>query len=231
MEQDRSKIAPGLGARNVAALAAMRRLSQGAAHSLNNAFTAAIGEASFLLEERKDDAELVECCQLILAALERSTRITRGLLAHHSMPSDEETDLGRLLGDLAGFLQETLGSSHPLALTLPADWVGVKAEPADLELALTTLLQYAADASGAQARLDASLEKTDGCARLTVRITAPALANGAVEAVNDPTLAGEPIVQTCLAAARDVVVSVGGTLHAERTAPDTWAFVLVLPAI
>ena len=234
MARSRSDLAGGLEARDVAALAALRRLSFGAAHSLNNAFSAALGEANYLLEERTKDAELVECCQVIVESLERSTRITRALLGHrHALAVEDETDLGRLLTELVACLRETLGSGHPLSIELPDEWIAVKGDPSDVDLVLTTLFQYAADASGDQARLDAVLEKRDGVARLTLQIIARELpdrdAESVVEAVNDPSLASDAITRTCLAAARELVATLGGTLHARSTAPDTWALALVLP--
>ncbi len=221
-----------LDARSVASLAALRRLSLGAAHSLNNAFTSAIGEATYLLDERKEDAELVECCQLILAALERSTRITRGLLARRdSIASDDETDLGHLLKELASFLAETLGRSHPLDISVPAEWIGVKADPTDIDLILTTLLHYAADASGDQTRLAACLERAGGDARLTISATGCSSAGRAVDGLNDPLLAENPVSRASLRAVRELLTNAGASLHAESTAPDAWAFVLVFPAL
>ncbi len=44
-------------------------------------------------------------------------------------------------------------------------------------------------------------------------------------------MATDPIDETCLGAAREAVAEAGGSLHADSTAPDAWAFVLVLPAL
>lgn len=227
----RDDFEPGLDARSIARLAAMRRVSLGAAHSLNNAFTSAIGEATYLLAERKEDAELVECCQLILTAMERSTRITRGLLAHRGSGSDDETDLGRLLPELIAFLRETLGRGHPIEVSVPDEWIGVEADPADIDLVLMTLFQYAADASGEQSSLDATLEKRGGTARLTVQVSPCESSADVAGALNDPALAEDAITRASLRAARELIASVGGDVHAACTAPDRWAFVLTLPAL
>jgi len=219
-------------AHEIAAMAALRRLSFGAAHSLNNAFTSALGEASFLLEERKDDAELVECCQLIVDALERSTRITRGILARRSSAThDAECDLVALVRELDVLLRETLGSTHEFSLATSETWLATPAQKADIELVLMTLLQYATDSSGQYAKVHGQLERSDADARLTVRVTAEGLPEGTAEAINDPTLASDGLAWLCLRSVREIVGELGGELHAEQTAPDSWALILRLPAV
>jgi hypothetical protein len=203
----------------------------GAAHSLNNAFTSAIGEASYLIGERKDDAELVECCELIVAAMERSTQITRGMLARRNAGADDEADLGRLLPELVAFLRETLGRSHPIEVSTPEEWIGVAADPADIDLVLMTLFQYSADASGEQSSLDATLERHEETARLTVELSSGDDSASVVAALNDPSLAEDAVTRASLHAVRELVASVGGSVHAACTAPDRWAFVLILPAL
>ena len=218
--------------RDLASLAALRRLSQGAAHSLNNAFAAALGEVGYLLEERKDDGEVVEACQIIQEALERSVGITRGLLARRETASaDDETDLDRLLTSLAGLLSETLGRSHPLHLVLPREWIGVAVDPVDMDLVLTTLIQFAADASGEMSRLEGVLDRSESDARFTLHVTSNDLPPGTAAAIDDPDRAATPLLRSCLATVRGLVDRAGGSLHAEQTAPDGWALVLRLPAI
>ena len=219
-------------AHDLAAMAALRRLSFGAAHSLNNAFTAALGEASFLLEERKDDAEIVECCQLIVEALERSTRITRGILARRPASGDgPECDLVALVRELDGLLRETLGSTHRFSLTTSEAWLATPHHRRDVDLVLMNLLQYATDASGPYAAIEGRLERSEDDARLTVHITSDALPEGVAAAINDPTVAGDRLTGLCLRSVRDLVTEMGGELYAEQTAPDAWALALRLPAV
>ena len=170
-------------------------------------------------------------------AMERSTRITRGLLARRNLPpGEDETDLAQRLRDLVALLGETLGGGHPLTLALPDasledSWLAARINPADFDLALMTLLQYAADTSGAQARLDLTLERVGDDARIAATVTSEGLPEGVVQAVTQPDLSRDPVTRTCLEAARELVRSAGGSLHAEPTSPDTWAFALVLPTV
>ncbi len=216
--------------RDIAALVAMRRLSLGAAHSLNNAFAAALGEASYLLDERKDDDEIVEGCQIILEALERSVRITRGLLACPD-GAGSEADAAGVLRQLEPLLGETLGRSHPLRIALPDEWVAVPTSAADLDLLFTTLIQHAADASGELSTLDGTLDVSDGDARFSLHVRSESLNGEAPAAVNDPDRATTPLLRSCLVNARRTVDAMGGSLHADQTSPDEWSLVLRLPTL
>ena len=223
-------------AREIATMAALRRLAFGAAHSLNNAFTSAIGEATFLLEERKDDPEVVECCQLILEAMDRSTRITRGVLARRNTRQsthreDAECDLSALVTELDVLLRETLGSTHEFSISAAEPCISTPTHRADMDLLLMTLLQYATDASGQYSKVSARLERVEDAARLTVDITAEELPEGVAEAVNDPTMASDGLAALCLGSAREVVTSLAGELRAEATGPDAWTLMLRLPAL
>jgi len=217
----------------LARLEAIRRLAMGAAHNLNNAFTAVIGEASFLREDRKEDGLVVEACDVILQALQRCTRITRALLAWRS-PSQsaaEEVELVRLLREMRAVLGETLGSRCALTLELPDDVLLVRASPQSLELLLICLLHYAADHSGGQADLILSGSSDADEVLLGIEVTAPQLSEETVEAILDPSLAGDPVTRVTLEATREILDLMGGSLHAARSSPEQWALRLRLPAV
>ena len=63
----------------LAQLEVLQRLALGAAHTLNNAFSAILGEVHFLAEERKGDSEVDAACALIGREVERCARLTRAL--------------------------------------------------------------------------------------------------------------------------------------------------------
>ena len=70
-------VAAELVAEEIARLELLRRLALGAAHTLNNAFTAILGETLCLADERKGDPVVTEACSLIQSEVERCARLTR----------------------------------------------------------------------------------------------------------------------------------------------------------
>ena len=73
-----------LGAVEVARLESQRRLALGAAHTVNNALTAVLGEVAFLRDERKGDAAVVEACDAVARELERCVKAAAALLPRKS---------------------------------------------------------------------------------------------------------------------------------------------------
>jgi hypothetical protein len=213
----------------------------GAAHTLNNAFTEAIAEAGFLLEDHKDTApELAESCQLILASLDRCARITRGLLARDGPPRAEaeaEADLVRAIQTLCPLLEETLGSRYALRASLPDDLVLVPGSPADLELLLLVWIQFAADHSGPTAELeiqlvpDAADSDESRPVALHLHVDAPSLAAGVVEAFVDPAAASDPVTRLCLEALDALLAGLGARKHGEQTSATSWTASLRLPSV
>ena len=131
----------------LARLAVLRRLGMGTAHAMNNALTAAMGEASFLLEDRKADAEVAEACRLILASLERCARLSHAWLgrSHCGQQGDGVVDLVRLVRDLERWLDEAIGSRRSLTVEAPDDLVLVAGDTEDLELLVMALVTFGAD--------------------------------------------------------------------------------------
>ena len=125
-----------LSVEEIARLAVLWRLAAGAAHSLNNALTAILGEASFLSDDHKDDPQVVEGCDAIIAEVDRCARLTRGVLArrHPAQGRSAEVDLVRLVGDLGRMLHETLGRRIELDVALPDDLLLVAGDAEALEL-------------------------------------------------------------------------------------------------
>ncbi len=217
-------------AAEVARLDAQARLARGAAHALNNAFTAALGELSFLRDDRKEDPLVTEACQAIAAELERCARITRGLLARRRPGAADEVDLVGLLRELATLLEETLGSRHGLRVHTPDDLMVVRGDPAAVEVAVLALVHYAADCSEGTSRISLSLERGQaGTALLRLEASAEGLADWTVAAFDDPTRAPDPLTRAGLEAVAGTVEALGGRRSAAAIAPDAWAALLQLP--
>jgi signal transduction histidine kinase len=213
----------------------MRRLTMGATHALNNAFTAVIGEASFLLEDRKHDDLVVESCQTILSELERCSKLTRALLARRdpSQAGSGEVDMVRLVREMGGLLSETLGSRNQLVVDAPDDLLLVRGDAGDLELLTLTLAHYAADHAGGPTRLTLSVSEkpADQKVRLCIAVEGSDLPDSIAEAVLDPSRATDEIACVSLENAAQIVRAHGGSRQASSTGPDSWAALILLPAL
>jgi signal transduction histidine kinase len=224
-----------LPADKAARLEAVRRLSMGAAHTLNNAFTTVIGETSFLLEDRKDDALVVESCQAILAEMERCTRLTRALLdrRHPNQSGSGEVEMVRLIRELGGTLSETLGRENQLTVETPDDVLLVGGDAGDLETLVLTLVHYAADHADGPTRLTLSVsrEPMEPKIRLSLAVEGHGQPEAAAEAVLDPSRAPDEIACVSLENAAGIVCAHGGSRYASATGPDSWTVLILLPAL
>jgi C4-dicarboxylate-specific signal transduction histidine kinase len=219
-------------AHEIARLEALRRLAMGAVHSLNNALAGAVGEASFLREERKEDPLVLESCDAILDCLDRCARITRALAVRRnpSQGAADEVDLGRLLRELGDLLGETLGRRHHLTLDLPDELLTVHGRSENVEVALLTLIHFVAEAGGEGAALRLSATRDRSEVRLRLDATCETPANALAATLRDPSLASDGLTRTCLDAFAALVSALGGSHHAEATGPDALAVSVRLPA-
>lgn len=222
-----------LPAEEVARLEALRRLAMGAAHALNNAMTAAMGEASLLGEERKEDRLVAEASASMLGELERCARITRALLTrrHPSQGGRRDVDLVRTLRELGNVLAETLGRQHDLQVAYPDDLLPVRADAPSLELLLLALVHYAADHSGgsAEIRLSAQPDAERRYAEVRLEVTAPTLPEYASAAVVDPSRAPDAVTRLSLESVARVAAALDAPRHAAATGPDAWAALVRIP--
>jgi len=221
---------PGIPTDRIAHLEAVRRLSLGAAHTLNNAFTTLVGEANFLLGDRQHDPELAESLQVMLEALGRCTRITRGLLVRgHPNQGDSEVELVRVVRELGDLLHQTLGSHYPLTLDTPDEILMVPGPAETIELLVLSVVHYAADASGEHADLRVAVSAGDKDVALGVEVVAPGLEEATIEAFNQPQRAPDPVMRVVLETVAGLVADLGGARHATRTGPESWSLCVRLP--
>ena len=225
-------MAPPISDTELAQLAAMRRMALGAAHALNNAFTAVIGEAGFLREDRKDDPRVVEGCDALLEAMDRCARITKALLVRREPnQAGSDTELVRTLRELGALLGETLGSRNQLSLSLPDDIVPVRGSAAEIELVLVAFLHYAADAPDPRPgrTITLSLEPVAAAARIQLDVRVDGLTDEVVAAATDAARAADGLTAASLGAAIATTRALGGDVQAARTAPDAWRLGITLP--
>lgn len=218
-----------LGAIEVARLEAQRRLGLGAAHTLNNALTAALGEVGFLRDERKGDPAVVEACDAVARELERCVKATGALLPRRMARGAGPTDLVRAARDAAALLRVTLGRRGELEVRAPDDLVLVGAEAADLDLLVVLLVQAGVERVGRSARLELAVEPAPAGAPVRLAVDARAaaagdLAHGGARADGaDPWARNQQLALAALAA------RCGGTLVQGPERPGCWSASVELP--
>jgi signal transduction histidine kinase len=123
-------------AEEIARLELLRQLALGAAHTLNNAFTAILGETLCLADERKSDALVTEACSLIQSEVERCARLTRQVAVRVQRRESvlDETNIAALVRSLEPLLRETVSRSVSIDVDVPDRSVLVRGPGEDLEL-------------------------------------------------------------------------------------------------
>lgn len=210
-----------LSIEETARLAVLWRVAAGASHSLNNALTAILGEASFLADDYKDDAQVVQGCDAIIAEVDRCARLTRAVLARRaSQGTSREVDLGRLVGDLGRLLHETLGRRIELEVALPDDLLLVSGDAEALELLCLGLVHFASDLppGGGCLRLGVARGPGSDEVSLSVTLQAAGLPAGAAERVLEPGSSPAPLERVVLEAAHRVADAHGARIESRQGA-------------
>jgi len=211
-----------LSIEEIARLAVLWRLAAGASHSLNNALTAILGEASFLSDDRKDDPQVVEGCDAIIAEVDRCARLTRALLARRHPPQgrSSEVDLVRLVGDLGRLLHETLGRRIELEVALPDDLLLVRGDSEALEFLCLALAHFASDLQPEAARLRLGVARGPGSGEisLSVAVRAAGVPGGAAQRVLAPGGISNALERVVLEAAHLVATAHGARFASSGSA-------------
>jgi signal transduction histidine kinase len=153
-------------AEQIARLELLRRLSLGAAHTLNNAFTAILGETLCLADERKPDRVVTEACEVIQGEIERCARLTRSVTSRIQRRESalEETNVVALVRTLEPLLRETVSRSIALEVQLPDRCILVRGPAEDLEILLLLAAHRLARVAGSGSTLRIELG-SDGPSR------------------------------------------------------------------
>ncbi len=202
-------------AAELAQLETLRHLTLGAAHTLNNALTSILGETSFLLDERKQDADVREACEQIQQEVERCARLTRALLSRRGeRPADSASaDAVRMLRELEPLLRDTLSRSVALAVELPDDPCWVRGARSDLEELVLIAVQRLVRLSPCGGALHLGLETDGGERVISLRFEAVR----SVEPGSHPLDgADQPWDAVVLDATAALAASHGARLEAER---------------
>ncbi len=147
----------------IARLEVLRRLALGAAHTLNNAFTAILGETHCLADERKGDPLVAEACALIQSEIGRCARLTRQVAIRVQRRESvvDETNIVALVRGLDGLLRETVSRSISIDIEVPDVSVIVRGPGEDLELLVLLVTHRLARTPGRGAALRIALGAHD----------------------------------------------------------------------
>jgi len=126
----------------LANLDVFRRQAEGAAHTLNNVFTAMFGELALLADERKDDPVVDETIAVVHAQLDRCVKLVRSGLVRQPLaePALDEVDLGLLLSRCLQVLEGTLPRRVRLSTRVPDEPWLVLGDATELEVLLLGLV-------------------------------------------------------------------------------------------
>ena len=130
-------------------LQAVGELTGGIAHDFNNLLTVIQGNAELLGDMYSDhDTEAAELAAMIDSAARRGAELTQRLLAFAGRQALEPSavDINRLVEEMRGLLQRTLGEHVEVKFKLGDELWPALVDPAQLETALLNLVVNARDA-------------------------------------------------------------------------------------
>ncbi len=127
---------------------AIGQLAGGIAHDFNNMLTAIIGYGSMLKDKLAKDNSLKLFAEQILSAAEKSSNLTRQLLAfsRKQIISPEETNLNALIKDMEKLLMRLIGEDIEFKTELTDKALTVMVDPGQIEQVLLNLCTNARDA-------------------------------------------------------------------------------------
>ncbi len=127
---------------------AVGRLAGGIAHDFNNMLTSIIGNASLLELKMEKDSPLKVFVEQILSSAEKSTSLTRQLLAFSSRQiiAAKETGLNELMENMKKLLLRLIGEDVELKIQLSDEPLTVIADPSQIDQVLMNLCINASDA-------------------------------------------------------------------------------------
>jgi signal transduction histidine kinase len=218
-------------------LNAMAEFAAGAGHEINNPLAVISGQAQYLLHHESEPARQ-RSLQTIVNQTQRIHQLLRGLMeyARPQPPEKQSVDLSRLLdevavslGDLATQRRVELHCPHP---DQPIYWI---ADPRQLQLALSCLLQNAIEAAPpdgwAGMRLETPVPER---VEVVVEDSGPGLSRTQREHLFDPFYSGRQAGRgrgLGLPTAWRLAQEHGGDLRYEDLPQGPTRFVLSLPQV
>lgn len=160
---------------HVQRLDAIGRLTSGIAHDFNNVLSAVIGNLEVLEERLKNMPKEHEIASVALAASLQGADLTRQLLAFSRKETVEARtiDVNALVTKTVTMLRRTLGSDIACETRLAQDLWATRADPTQLESALTNMAINARDAmpKGGRITITTANERLDAQAALKMGVS------------------------------------------------------------
>jgi PAS domain S-box-containing protein len=123
-------------------------LAGGVAHDFNNVLTAIVGYGNLLLMRKELDSVSRGYMEQVLAATERATSLTQGLLAfsRKQIISPKPVRLGDIVGQIEKILSKVIGEDIELRVFLSPQEAAVMADAGQIDQVLMNLAANARDA-------------------------------------------------------------------------------------
>lgn len=145
--------------------AAIRKLTGGLAHNLNNFLTIIVGNLELLEDDPADRLVLASILRNGLEASERAASLVRRLLIYsgQGFARPSLTRIDQCLGNIANDLSGQIGHAHRLICDLGSPHAEVSIDPAMLREAVEELVANAVNAmpAGGEIRLSSTLERRE----------------------------------------------------------------------
>jgi signal transduction histidine kinase len=217
-------------------------LAGGVLHELNNALTPILNYAKLGLRN-PDPAYRERALTQIVAASQRATQITRGMLGLSrpgGLSHREPTDLARLVEEVVVLVKKDL-ARHRVRLDVTMNGrPSARVDPAQIQQVLINLLINARQAmpAGGVVRLRLGQDPTGRLAELSVADTGVGIAPADLRRIFEPfystkttpDAAGQGSTGLGLAVCRDIVAAHHGRLRAESRPGQGSVFTMILPA-
>ena len=141
-------------------LESIGRLAGGVAHEINNALTIVLGFTQLAQRSAKDDPDLTEDLQEILRAGRRAADVTHQLLAFAKRQQTTliHVSLDALLGDLERSLQQLVGDTVTVEVSVSEPVPAVLADPSQVEQLIVNLVKNAREAMAGRGAIRILLE-------------------------------------------------------------------------
>ena len=127
---------------------AVGQLTGGLAHDFNNLLMVVLGNLQLVEQSVKGDAKALKRIQAAMDATDRSTELTKRLLAFSRQQTlqNREVTVNDLVTGMGGILQQAIGGTVELKLIPGTEVWSIKADPTQLETAILNLSINARDA-------------------------------------------------------------------------------------
>ncbi len=140
-------------------LAVAGRLAASIAHEIHNPLDS-IGNLHYLLAEETDPVRRAEYLKLAQQELDRTLQISRSLLNLYREPNAPvQIDIADLIGSVLLLLKRRLDNQSVSVAYRPADLAIIEGFPAELRQVFTNLIINAAEATGAQGKIQISIHE------------------------------------------------------------------------